>query len=44
MDEDCLKWVPNGKKIFLLLKQFHENRHSKDVQNEALMRRDGGNG
>ena len=48
MDEDDLKCSANEKKISLLLKQFHENFHSKtyscrkishfsEIQKDALM-------
>ena len=51
VDEDDLKCVANEKKILLLLKQFHENFHSKthsrrkishfsDMQKDVLMHRE----
>ena len=52
MDEDDLKWVANEKNILLLLEQFHENvvlklpdfrtiSHFSEMQNDALMHREG---
>ena len=52
MDEDDLKWAANEKKKLFLLKQSHENFHSKtlgfrklnnssEMQNDALMHREG---
>ena len=52
VDEDDLKWVENGKKLSLLLKQLRENcrsispmcrklSHSSELQNYAFMHREG---
>ena len=47
--EDDLKWVTNELNILLLLKKFHDIVllqngkvcHSREMQNDALMHRDG---
>ena len=52
MDEYDLKWLANENNISVLLKQFHEKfvlkslgffklSHSSEMQNDALMHRDG---
>ena len=52
MDENGLKWEADEENISLLLKQLHTNFHSKttrcrklshssEIQNDALMHREG---